>query len=495
MNFRFFIVGIISFWLQTTMGQQVFEWTPRAIQGYQYATSLQLNNALKVVDEMKKQEPNNMLVYFIEDYIDFFNLFIGEERTTYQLLKNKKDIRLKMIRKGNENSPYYKFCQADIYLHWALVKLKFNEKTSAALDIRKAYSLLNQNENDFPNFMPNKKSLGVMHALIGTIPSNYKWLSNIIGITGTIDQGIQEIQLALNQAQNKEKIFELETVVMFAFMMLYLQNSPESAWSIVSTSSLNHKTNPLANFALANIASRTGRNEEAISILKQRPKSQEFLPFYYLDLLEGMVKLKKLDLSAEKNIQVFLQNFKGENYIKEAFQKLGWIGILKNNNQSYFRCMQKCIQKGANETDEDKSAFFEAQKAKVPHIELLKARLLSDGGYAIQAHRTLINASNIIFEDKEYLLEFNYRLGRSYQMLKNYHDAIETYEKVIEMGENNPAYFACRSALSIGNIYEDQKKYDKAVSYYEKCLEMEPSEYANGLHQKAEAGINRIRKK
>lgn len=66
---------------------------------------------------MKKQEPNNMLVYFIEDYIDFLTLFIGEERSTYQLLKNKKDIRLKMIRKGN-GTPYYKFCQADIYLHW-----------------------------------------------------------------------------------------------------------------------------------------------------------------------------------------------------------------------------------------------------------------------------------------------------------------------------------------------------------------------------------------
>jgi len=477
------------------MGQQVFEWSPRAIQGYQYATSLQLNNALKVVEEMKKQEPNNMLVYFIEDYIDFFNLFIGEERTTYQILKGKKDIRLRMIRKGNEKSPYYKFCQADIYLHWALVKLKFNEKTSAALDIRKAYSLLTQNENDYPNFMPNKKSLGVMHALIGTIPSNYRWLSNIIGIKGTIDQGIQEIQLALNQAQNKEKIFELETVVMFAFMMLYLQNSPESAWNIVSTSSLNPKTNPLANFALANIASRTGRNDEAIRILKLRPKSQEFLPFYYLDLLEGMVKLKKLDLSAEKNILVFLQNFKGENYIKEAYQKLAWIGILKNNNQSYFKYMQNCIQYGANETDEDKSAFFEAQQSKIPHVELLKARLLSDGGYAAQAHRTLINASSIIFDDKEHLLEFNYRLGRSYQMLKNYHDAIETYEKVIDMGENSPAYFACRSALSIGNIFEELKKYDKAITYYEKCLEMEPSEYANGLHQKAEAGINRIRKK
>ena len=63
------------------------------------------------------------------------------------------------------------------------------------------------------------------------------------------------------------------------------------------------------------------------------------------------------------------------------------------------------------------------------------------------------------------------------------------------MGENSPAYFACRSALSIGNIFEELKKYDKAITYYEKCLEMEPSEYANGLHQKAEAGINRIRKK
>ena len=190
-----------------------------------------------------------------------------------------------------------------------------------------------------------------------------------------------------------------------------------------------------------------------------------------------------------------MQNFKGENYIKEAYQKLAWIGILKNNNQSYFKYMQNCIQYGANETDEDKSAFFEAQQSKIPHVELLKARLLSDGGYAAQAHRTLINASSIIFDDKEHLLEFNYRLGRSYQMLKNYHDAIETYEKVIDMGENSPAYFACRSALSIGNIFEELKKYDKAITYYEKCLEMEPSEYANGLHQKAEAGINRIRKK
>ena len=101
----------------------------------------------------------------------------------------------------------------------------------------------------------------------------------------------------------------------------------------------------------------------------------------------------------------------------------------------------------------------------------------------------------VALTNKKDQLEFTYRLGRITHQQNRPQEAIRFYLQTVEEGQNEEYYFACNAALQIGILYEEQKKFAAAKDYYDKCLSMKPSEYKNGLHQKAKAGLNRLKGK
>ena len=64
-----------------------------------------------------------------------------------------------------------------------------------------------------------------------------------------------------------------------------------------------------------------------------------------------------------------------------------------------------------------------------------------------------------------------------------------TYNK----GKLTTSYFAPMSALQIGLIYERKKNFKDAGTYFKKCIKMSGFDYERGIHQKAKAGLDRIR--
>jgi len=472
---------------------KVIKFTPDATAAYQMVMQLRLNEAQQKINQIKKEDPNNAVVYFLENYIDFFTIFIGENSPDFKKLKENKDKRLEMISKTDPKSPYYLYCKAEINLQWALVRLKFEEYTKAFFEVKSAYSDLQDNSRKFPGFVANMKSLGVLHAAIGTIPDEYKWgVSWIGGMKGTIDQGIGELEAVINYGNKNEFLFKDESVVMYAFVMLHLNNKPEKAWQVISTSKIDPKTSPLACFAISNIAIRTGRNELAIKYLTSRPKGAKYFPFFYLDFMLGVAKLHRLDADAADYLEIYIKNFKGRNYIKEAYQKLAWSYLANGNLTGYTLNMANVLKYGKDQLDEDKTAQKEAKSGISPHPLLLQSRLLFDGGYLVRAYK-LLNATNeSYFKSVNDRLEYNYRKGRVAHSLKNYIEALQYYTQTIEKGKNSSSYFACNAALNVGLIYEAQNKTSLAKQYYNLCLSLQPSEYKSSLHQKAKAGLNRM---
>ena len=71
---------------------------------------------------------------------------------------------------------------------------------------------------------------------------------------------------------------------------------------------------------------------------------------------------------------------------------------------------------------------------------------------------------------------------------------MEYYEQTLKNGSTSRYYFAANSALLLGMIYEERKDFPKAKSYFEKCLSLDNHEYQNSLDQKAQAGLDRIRR-
>ena len=76
-----------------------------------------------------------------------------------------------------------------------------------------------------------------------------------------------------------------------------------------------------------------------------------------------------------------LVQFKGKNYIKEAYQKMGWNALIAGDMSRYKFYMERVKLYGDDVIDDDKQVPLEAESGIPPNVTLLKARLLFDGGY------------------------------------------------------------------------------------------------------------------
>jgi len=484
---------LLTFWLALGTAQARFEFTPTAREAYEQALSMRLDEARLTIAQLKRQDADNLIAYHIENYIDFLNLYFNQNEATYKNLKKNEALRLEKIQQGSPDSPYYLYTQADVRLQWALVKLQFGEYLSAFNDISKAHKLLQKNQEKFPDFLPNLKNLGVLHALAGTIPDHYRWGVRLLGgLTGSVAQGRRELNSVLQKAQQQDFVFKTETAVILANILLYLESDGEGAWQVLKKVHLEPAKNPLHCFVLANVAMRSGRNDTAIELLQNRPQGGYFTKVVQLDFMLGLAKLRRLETDASVYFQRFLQQRSGQNGIKEAYQKLAWCELLKSNQNGYRAYLKTAITQGKAATGADKNALQEAQSGKTPEVTLLKARLLFDGGYLQKAHQQLQTKSSADFKDQAGRLEYFYRMGRILHGLEQWDEALGFYQRTIRQGQNEPYFYACNAALQAGLICEKQKNFPRAQDFYKTCLRLSPSEYKTELHQKAKSGLGRL---
>ena len=477
-------------------GGKYFDFSAPAKTAYQYALSLRLTEARAAILEMKRSEPDNLMAVYVENYVDFVTVFANDNEAEYRRLSKNMDSRLDKLSRGDRQSPYYLYTQAEIRLQWAILRIRFSDFLSGASDVKQAYALLEQNQKKHPNFIANKKSLGLLHAMIGNIPDDYKWVVRSLGgMSGSTEQGLRELEEVMAYARQHEFVFENEAVVTYTFLQLYLNNRPEVAWETIKNSKLNPKTNPLAAFALATVAMRAEQNDEAVRILQNFPAGGGFHELNQRHYMLGLAKLRRLDKDANQPLELFLKQYKGTNGVKECYQKLGWFSLIQDNQNDYHQYMKMVREKGADNSEPDKAALQEANSADLPDARLVKARLLFDGGYYQRAYELLRNASASYGSNRKLSLEYTYRIGRIAHKMGKSPEAIRYYQQTLDNGAKEPWYFACNAALQIGLLHEEKRDYSNARNAFQRCLSLNPKEYANSLHAQAKAGLSRCSNK
>ena len=490
------IFSFILFTFSCLFVSASFEMNDNMQNAYTAIINLQFEKGLSYIQLEKEQNPNNGLIHLNENYKDFLALIIGEDKQLFDEISANKSKRLSVISTCDKNSPYYLYSQAEINLQWAFARLKFQEYFLAAYEIQKAYFLLEENQEKFPEFFLNKKGMGLLHCLIGSIPKNYKWIVNAIGINGGIDRGLDELHelLLLTEKDQNYQIYNTELLFLISFLEMNLTIDKSNFQTTLDAIGEKHSNHILLTFAAARLSSKLGNNKKTINILKSRPKKEGQFDFTYLDYLLGMSELYELQPSAKKHFLSFIQNFKGQSYIKSALQKMAWIAYLDDDFKLRDYYLEKVKQNGNTYLDEDKQAQKQAESRVISHPILLRSRLLYDGGYYQKALSELENIeSPHLFSNTENTIEYWYRMGRVFQkMEKTQEETIVFFEKAITTGLNSHTYYVPMSTLQIAIEYERMGENKKARSYYNKCLNMKGFNYERGIHQKAKAGLNRI---
>ena len=174
-----------------------FDMNENMRSSYLHIINLDFDQAITVLNLEKESNPENGIIILNENYIDFLSVIINVDKEYYTSAKKFKKERLEILQLKDVNSPFYLYSQAEIYLQWAFIHLQFKQYQLAVFDFLKAYNLLVKNKEKFPSFKLNNKSIGLLNALLGAVPYEYKWILDLTGINPSFDSGIQQMESLL----------------------------------------------------------------------------------------------------------------------------------------------------------------------------------------------------------------------------------------------------------------------------------------------------------
>ncbi len=497
------ILIAVLFLLTTLPAAAKFDFNNNCHRAYEEMMLFKFDAAQKILDSEKQLHPDNVVSQYIEAYILFWKAALNENEEEMDEYESFTDNVIDLIEDDEQVSPYKLYFLSDMYLRGAYLKVIKKSYLAAVYRFNKAYNMAWENRKKYPDFIPNKKLIGLMNVGIGTVPKNYNWVLKLFDFEGNIQQGLTELNQLLVVASFEPKYHYLlsESLLLYSFTMLNFEVSKESEQNLLAIFKWDAiqeqmKHNQFMVLAKASFLKHIKQNDQAIACMQNLKPESASMHFYYLDYMLGECMLYKLDYGAAKHLKYYVDHYHGLSYRRSACQKLAWVNLLQGNTQAYKTTMAACLSLGDDNRDSDKQATKEAEAAKegiVPNVTLIKARLLFDGGYFARAEQVLLAADTKNFNEHDQL-EYSYRLGRIYDEWGKTKQAIAKYRYCIATGKDTPYYFAANSALHLGYIYENQGDTVMAQTLYRQCLDMDFEEYQNSITQKAKAALGRLEK-
>ncbi|RYF57953.1 MAG: tetratricopeptide repeat protein, partial [Cytophagaceae bacterium] len=376
-------------------------------------------------------------------------------------------------------------------LHWAFVKLKFGKEAAASWDVIKAYKLLAENQRLFPDFLPTYKSLGVLRVMIGSVPDSYAWVPRLLGLRGSVRDGLADLQRA-----QRDSVFGTEArlaeLLIRAYVLRFTENDEANLNRFVAES----PDNLLVRFFAASTAMKNAHSEQALRWLTTRPSGPAYVALPVIENLLGDIYLQKGDYTAALlHYEQFLTIYRGQNLLKDSHYKRFLCYWLAGDDTRARAELPRVLATGRTTVEADKAAqkvagtylkSFPTQRQRV----LMQARLSSDGGFLGQAIAVLKPYSEATFQTATDRAEYQYRMGRIYQKQGNVPAAIGAFERSIVLSDPDQLSFGATSALQMGYLYQQQRNVPRAKQAFEKALSYKQHEYKNSVDNKARAALN-----
>lgn len=451
------------------------------LKAHQLALDLKPDAALTRVAEEK-----TVGAAYIASLTEAIELLITEDYSKFSQYEERFQKRLERNLKGSQRD--YQFLQAEIRLHWAFVYLKFGHELDAALHLRQAYQIAESCREKFPDFVPIRKTSGLLQIIVGSVPDKYNWVLSLLNMSGSISAGLADLQYV----GESDSPLALESRILLALVQGFVLSKPDQGLQLMQQVLERRPGNRLALFLSASLALKDSNGELALRMLNDLSDSADGLPLYYADYLKGEAYLQKGDyLNSISSYRWFVGHQTGQNYLKDAHYKIGLCYWLNGNENDAHAMFSEARKQGKEATEADKSAARTLAEKDPPNIKLTKIRYATDGGYYREAEKVFSTITSMDLLVKKDQAEYYYRKARLAHKM-NHPDAEEFYLETIKMTGPDNWYFAPNACLQLGYIYQAQNKLREAEEYLQRALSYRRHEYKNSIDSKARSALAQL---
>ncbi len=467
---------------------KIWQFSPEMQKAYQLVLNLQPEVALAQLNKItnKSEELHKMYVLSLNETIDI--LVTEDPKRMDQFETNFK--QRQQYLEGLPETAEILFLQAELNLQRGFNLLNTGQEFNAVFAIRRAYNLVQDCKKKYPDFIPIKKTSGVIQVMVGSVPEKYAWFMGLLGMHGQVTTG----QKMLSELRNSKSSLSLEATILFFTVKGFINQHFAEAAQGMKECLKEQPDNRLVLFIAINMLMKDSQAENALDLFTILDKNAQGLQMYYVEYLRAEALLQKGEYQqAILAFQKFQKGYRSSSYRKDSYYKIGLCYLLMGDEAQAKANFEKAKITGKDNAEPDKYAAKQLEEPNLPNIKILKARLYTDGGYYSEATAALQSITLTELKTAKEQTEYYYRKARLAHKLHDIPTAKTLYLQTIKMTNENPWYFGANSALQLGYLAQEQKDYVGAKKYFEQALAYKRHEYKNSIDNKAKAALDQIK--
>ncbi len=477
---RFISLITILFLLNGLSINAQYQVNDNCLMAWEQIMDLKFNTAKETIHQELQQNPTNYYAYYLDQACDALELVIDPSEKIYTEFEDNFEKRMELMVDHDVESPYYLGCRSEMLLQMCIFNVLYGDKLSGIRKGYRAYKATYQNREEVPDFEMSKKLDGFFNIGVSNLPSFVRWAASVFGVSGNAEDGMNLLKGYYEHVKDTPGL-NLDAAV-YVILPYKLNKEPAKAYEFIQTIDTSVLRYKLINYFHINTAYRSGRNKLAYELLQDFDLAEietQFLPY---DYMMGKVLLRKLDKEALTHFQRYLRHTKNENYIKEIFYSIAQHYLVHGDIEQFKYYKLQAYENGKAVNERDRETLYDSELDYIPDPNLLRAKLLIDGGYFDRSEKYLEAFMKQGNDFSPYNLEYKLLRGRLLLSEGNTYGALTAFKKVLTEGEDAYYYFACEAAIKLGWIYLDTNK-ETAEEYFEKALDLYQSEFYEYLEE------------
>lgn len=477
---------LLGFPAQAVGTDNTWTFDPELQKIHQLVLNLQTDLAYKQLEKLKTNELHKMYVLSICETLD---VLISEDEEKFQKIETNFRERLKYLASQKPNADAL-FLQAELNLQRGFNFLNLGQEFNAVWAIRNAYNLTQECLKKYPEFIPIKKTSGVIEVMIGSVPDKYHFFMSLLGMKGSVITGQQQLE-ELRQSQSS---LSIEANMLYYTIKGLINQQIDEATKGFMEILKNDPGNKLALFLAVNMLMKNSQSEEALKLIHTLDANPGGLPIFYIEYVRGEILLQKADYTnAVLSYQKFINNYRSANFKKDSYYKISLAYYLQGKADLAKANFEKANVTGRDVIEPDHHADAQLKEGSFPNAKILKVRFYTDGGYYREAKETFASISPADLKTKREQIEYWYRRARLAHKTNDLAAAKIFYQQTIDMSGESQWYFAPNSALQLGYIAQAGHDYPAAKKYFEMALAYKKHEYKNSIDGKARSALEQLR--
>lgn len=394
-----------------------------------------------------------------------------------------------------KKSPGRTFLEGETDFHRALAWSKQGHYVRAAMAGVSSYRALSKLLDDEPEFWEAYKSLGIVHATLGTLPRRYRRFLSVFGFDTNLEAGLDELEVALGYSVYGRE----ESLLFLSILDSFDLPSRVDAARTLTELRQEYQGSPLFGAVLLDVLLRTRKVSEAEALLRElRNPPPGVIRLEYLEYFQAEVHFKQERwVQAAEAYSRYLSSHKGNAYRAVSTLNRGLALEMSGDRAAAERVYASVIagrDMDADEASERQARLLLAAPMSSARRQLLAARMSHDRSDYDRADSLLAHlATQSAERDPAFLAEVAYRRGRTLDVTGQDGLALVQYQLAIDRPGDPSAKWAPYSLFYLGQIHDEAGRRAEARKAYRAVLDYKPAyDYRGTNEQKARFALERL---